>query len=117
METKDLVLYLGLAITVGGVLWQLARSITQGATIKDLYDLERKIEGKIDDRDKKSVDSHAGLVSRREFEAYTAQMDKRFDKLEASVQRMDQSVETRLDAIGLTLSGISVHLTTTKGSK
>jgi hypothetical protein len=112
MEAKDTVLYIGLAITVGGVLWQLARSITQGASIKDLYDLERKIAGQLDDRDKKSVDSHGSFVPRREFEQYAAQMDKRFDKLEASVERMDQSTSTRLDTIGTQLSSISVQLTT-----
>jgi len=115
METKDLVLYLGLAITVGGVLWQLARSITQGASIKDLYELERKILRSIEDRDKKSVDAHSTLVSRREWEQYTGAMDRRFDKLEGAVERIEQAQTTRLDAISTVLSNISVQLTTTKG--
>lgn len=110
MDTKDIAILAGLTITVGGVLWQLARSITQGATIQDVYNLERKLEAKIDARDTKSTETHGNFVTRLELTAVRDSIDKRLDKFE-------DKFDTRMDAVGETLSRISITLSNKGGSR
>lgn len=106
MELKDIAILIGLSITVGGIVWTLSRLVTQGATIKDLMDLERKIEARLQIDKKDSVESHASFVTRREFEAAVSALDKRFDKIDGAVERIEGQLDARISTLDKTITGL-----------
>ena len=113
MELKDIATLVGLSITVAGIIWTLSRVITQGATIKDMIELERRLEAKIMNDKKESIESHAGLVSRREFEATVSTMkesmqavEKRFDKVDNTMDRIETQLDARIQVLDKTIAGL-----------
>lgn len=117
MELKDIATLVGLSITVAGIIWTLSRVITQGATIKDMIELERRLEAKIMNDKKESIESHAGLVSRREFESTVAAMretmqsvERRFDKMDSAVERIEEQLNSRVAQLDKTITGLVVVL-------